>query len=680
MSSVPDGISCGDDCVQSYLIDTDVVLTATADEGSRLYRWFYCDSVTGTSCNVNLASSKKVVARFKPIFKLNINKAGTGKGSITSRPLGISCGATCENSYFQDTSVTLKATPAANSRFVGWYGNGAEACGVSTTCVVSMSEARQVTAQFDIVLVVGHNGHGAITSMDGEINCGSDCAQVYAQNTLVELHAQADADYGLAQWSGCSSIKAQVCFVNMAGSRNVMATFKPLVDLTVTKQGSASGVVRSQPSGIVCGSSCTKQVVTDSVVKLSATPGSNAYFMGWLGACSGTEACSVTMSEAKQVTAVFGRKDKQGKYWVMGYLPGYTQSANGDINYMRDIDWKTVTHVIHNSAMPNTDGSLNVDTNGVDAPRRQAAIQAAHAHGVPILFGLSGWDSQYRNVLADTTLRATFLTNVLAILDEGYDGIDVDFEPIVRWGEEENPEYEAFINELYAALQTRQSALLQRPPLLTVSAIYREHKLLARLQDKFDQINVMAYDQSGVAQGITWHDSALFANGYTYPTTNGQVVSVHYYMQTLLKAGIPASKLGLGISLETRLWMAGEGTATGGATLPYQTWMTAPRHFMTDSSVPKESFATLMDKYYSPDHYYWDEIAQVPYLSYDSEGSADDLFISYNDERSVEAKLQYMKRQGFGGMMLWQLQYDYRPNQVGEAQRPILTTIRNNLY
>ncbi|MEN9501320.1 MAG: hypothetical protein RI964_605 [Pseudomonadota bacterium] len=679
VTSSDEGIVCGTTCTNAYAVGSTVTLTATPDSGYGFYRWSGCSSVAWNVCTVNVDASKNVTVKFQPVFRLDVSKAGTGKGLIVSNPLGIYCGAKCSASYFKDRTVTLQATPANGSRFIGWYGNGAEACGIATTCQVSMSAARQVVAQFDLSLMVGHNGNGKVTSSDGGIDCGTDCGQVYVQDTVVALTATPDTGYGLANWSGCSGIQGKTCLVKMSVSKNVTATFKPLVTLSVTKQGSVGGLIRSTPMGIYCGTSCTTTVVADSLVTLKATPATNAFFMGWMGACSGTGDCVVTMSAAKQVTAVFGRLANKGKYWVTGYLPGYTQGDNGEIPFMRSIDWQTVTHVIHHSALPNADGSLDVDLNSVNAVRRQAAIKTAHAQGVPILFGLSGWGNRYRPVLADAGLRTTLINNVLAILDEGYDGIDVDFEPIVWWGEEENPEYEAFINELYAALQTRTTPLLNRP-LLTVSAIYREHKLLARLQDKFDQINIMAYDQSGTVQGITWHDSALYSGGYVYPSTGNPVMSVDYYIKTCLAAGIPAAKLGLGISLETRLWIGGDGTTTGGVSLPYQTWTSEPRHFMSDYSVPKESYATLLDKYYDPAHAYWDDAAKVPYLSFDLLGSANDMFISYNNERAVQEKLNYMRGKRLGGMMLWQLQYDYRPAQTGDLQRPIVSTIRESLY
>ncbi len=67
-------------------------------------------------------------------------------GRVTSAPAGIDCTTgTCEASYSGGTSVTLTATPGANSRFDGWGGEG---CSGTDPCTVSMSQARSVTASF----------------------------------------------------------------------------------------------------------------------------------------------------------------------------------------------------------------------------------------------------------------------------------------------------------------------------------------------------------------------------------------------------------------------------------------------------------------------------------------------------------------------------------------------------
>jgi TolB protein len=73
--------------------------------------------------------------------------------------------------------------------------------------------------------------------------------------------------------------------------------------LTVTRSG--KGRVTSAPAGINCGSDCSESYAVGTAVTLTATPLRGSTFTGWSGACSGTGACTLTMSADKSVTATF---------------------------------------------------------------------------------------------------------------------------------------------------------------------------------------------------------------------------------------------------------------------------------------------------------------------------------------------------------------------------------------
>ena len=80
------------------------------------------------------------------VDQLTVSKAGTGSGTVTSSPAGISCGSDCSESYTSGASITLTASAASGSTFAGWSG----ACsGTASTCTVSMSAAKTVTATFN---------------------------------------------------------------------------------------------------------------------------------------------------------------------------------------------------------------------------------------------------------------------------------------------------------------------------------------------------------------------------------------------------------------------------------------------------------------------------------------------------------------------------------------------------
>ena len=235
-----------------------------------------------------------------------MTKAGTGSGTVTSSPAGISCGADCSEPYNSGTVVTLSQAATAGSTFTGWSG----ACTGTGACQVTMSAAKSVTATFNpvpntLTVTKAGTGSGTVTSTPAGISCGADCSQPYNPGTVVTLSQAATAGSTFTGWSGaCTGTGA--CQVTMSAAKSVTATFNLIPNtLTVTKAGTGSGTVTSSPAGISCGADCSEPYNSGTVVTLSQAATAGSTFTGWSGACTGTGACQVTMSAAKSVTATF---------------------------------------------------------------------------------------------------------------------------------------------------------------------------------------------------------------------------------------------------------------------------------------------------------------------------------------------------------------------------------------
>lgn len=80
-------------------------------------------------------------------FDLTVTKTGTGGGTVTSAPAGISCSATCKADFTVGTPITLTAKPATGSTFGGWTG-----CTRNPTnprqCTLTLSADTTVKATF----------------------------------------------------------------------------------------------------------------------------------------------------------------------------------------------------------------------------------------------------------------------------------------------------------------------------------------------------------------------------------------------------------------------------------------------------------------------------------------------------------------------------------------------------
>jgi Divergent InlB B-repeat domain len=80
-------------------------------------------------------------------YTITITKSGSGDGTVTSNPTGISCGSGCAVSYPSGALVTLTATAASGSRFVGWSGG----CSGTGACTIVGNSSLTVSATFNVL-------------------------------------------------------------------------------------------------------------------------------------------------------------------------------------------------------------------------------------------------------------------------------------------------------------------------------------------------------------------------------------------------------------------------------------------------------------------------------------------------------------------------------------------------
>jgi phospholipase C len=231
VSSNPSGINCGQSCSASFDPGTAVTLTAAAAGGSTFVGWAGGCTGTDATCTVKLSASEQVTATFDnaqapPV--LNVRFAGTGAGTVSSNPVGISCAPTCSASFSVGTQVTLTETPATNSSFAGWSG----ACsGTNSTCTVTLSASQQVTATFSInqlalTVNLAGTGTGTVSSSPSGISCPTACSASFNAGTQVTLTENPATGSTFAGWSGggCSGV-GSTCQVTLTASQQVTATF-----------------------------------------------------------------------------------------------------------------------------------------------------------------------------------------------------------------------------------------------------------------------------------------------------------------------------------------------------------------------------------------------------------------------------------------------------------------------
>lgn len=139
------GINCKPDCMASVVDGSTMMLTAMASGGSRFASWG--GDCTGTDpCQLVVDGNKTVAANFNLAQPLTVMFTGTATGEVASDPAGLDCTTDCTVLFDQNAIVTLTPITDNTTVFTGWVGGP---CSGASTCVVTMSMAQTVVAQFD---------------------------------------------------------------------------------------------------------------------------------------------------------------------------------------------------------------------------------------------------------------------------------------------------------------------------------------------------------------------------------------------------------------------------------------------------------------------------------------------------------------------------------------------------
>lgn len=339
-----------------------------------------------------------------------------------------------------------------------------------------------------------------------------------------------------------------------------------------------------------------------------------------------------------------------------------------------NIDFAALTHVIHFSLVPNANGTLNSSGNGISSGNSADIVSRGHAAGLKVLICVGGASSEslFQGATSSANLPAFIsnLTNFMAA--RGYDGIDVDWEPLPV------ADAQQYTN-LVMGLRSALDGFSQHKLLTAAAGAYAsygdppaaQYVMFAALQGQFDQINIMTYDLSGPYGGwVTWFNSPIYDGGYRFPSTGGLVPSVDGAVNGFLGGGVAANKLGIGIAFYGDLWTGGKGQFPNSITQPRQSWNV--------SNVPtmnQISFNTIMANYYQTNLYHWDTSAQAAYLGITNANPVNNMFISYDDQRTCQAKVSYARNHALGGVMIWELAQDH----INGQPDPLLQAVKQSL-
>jgi len=389
--------------------------------------------------------------------------------------------------------------------------------------------------------------------------------------------------------------------------------------------------------------------------------------------------------------------------WVTGYYAGWFW----DQEYAPDeVDMSDLTHFVFGRVAPGG-GSLGGRPGeivpGAGSAHDPAAspypgttvedhlVDRAHAAGAQALLMLGGDGFDGRGFVASTSdaVRPVFVRRLVDYLvAHHYDGVDIDWENCLggeAWEcgvdigtDEAVRRLRALILDVRAEMATRKR-YATRPGLITMPGYAvsinglqdgRVERWRASLPWLVDQYNLMSYGVGTTWNGGGWNSWFSGALDGESPTTP---ISIDASIDAYAATGAPRAKIGLGI---------------GFYGVYYGPSITGPRQptdhndvFETDDVAL--SYTRLAELgYLSHGTRRWDDAASSTYRTYGPGGYVPPAepglpprspagFLSYEDERSIAAKADYVAAGGAGGTIVWTLNYGALP----DGTNPLLDAV-----
>jgi hypothetical protein len=255
-----------------------------------------------------------------------------GSGTVVSNPAGIECtGAAPHECTTEEIAagehVTLTASPAAGYLFKSW--KNCDTGGVNgRQCTITLTEGHKpVGAKFVKAFSLEgskSNPNGIFSTAPGGVNCGYGCnssSALYKEGALT-VKAKPAKNFHFVEFTGgtgsaasCNGVTAETCSIatfNSNSSIEEVYAENAKNTLTLAKEGGGQGFVKTKPTNINCGYTCTAaeaEFFASETVPVTVTLNKGTTSVTWTtpaGTCTGNAlTCEVPMSAAHSLVAKF---------------------------------------------------------------------------------------------------------------------------------------------------------------------------------------------------------------------------------------------------------------------------------------------------------------------------------------------------------------------------------------
>uniref|UniRef100_A0A1B6GBR1 GH18 domain-containing protein n=1 Tax=Cuerna arida TaxID=1464854 RepID=A0A1B6GBR1_9HEMI len=262
--------------------------------------------------------------------------------------------------------------------------------------------------------------------------------------------------------------------------------------------------------------------------------------------------------------------------------------------------------------------------------------------------------------------RQEFIKSVTKTLNSyGFNGLDMDWEYPSNPGEKHN--YTLLMQEL------RRSFDKEKPRLLLSAAVSAGFEKIETgydvpaLSRSVDFFNLMTYDLHGPWDKRTGHNTPLYSHPLDTPYSKKLTVS--NAASTWVHKGAPKDKIMVGMATYGRTftlanpasWGVNAVAVSGGNPGPYTRKAGCLAYY--------EICQMLKDGA----HYEWDKNMHVPYAV------KGDQWIGYDNESSIRQKTAWLRKNGYGGAMVWTMDFDDFKGNYSDTNFPLIKTIKSEL-
>jgi chitinase len=281
-----------------------------------------------------------------------------------------------------------------------------------------------------------------------------------------------------------------------------------------------------------------------------------------------------------------------------------------------------------------------------------------------VLISVGGWlgSDGFSDAALTAKSRRMFIDSAIELLKTyDLDGLDVDWEyPGLagagnRFRSEDKKNFTLLLKELRERL-TQQSKAMQRRLYLTIAAgafdDYIAHTEMALAARYLDTVNLMTYDyyEAG-ADATTGNHAPLFTD-----PADPKKESADDSVKAFEAAGVPASKIVLGVPFYGRMWGQVANVNHG----LFQPGKQIPNSYAGYNVITQTMLGHGFTRY-------WDAASKVPYLFNEDKM----IFVSYEDRESLAAKCDYVRTHNLGGVMFWSYLNDSNGELLGTINRSL---------